>query len=121
MNDKTAALLQTLADKLGTTSQYLWGVLIKQAPISGTIVLVEYLMTILVLVAIWKFRVPLNKWFREGASDYDFLFFIGSIICGVIAVFWFVACIVMFEGMVTAFLNPEYWALDHILSTLKSK
>lgn len=40
MNDKVLEALQTLAEKLGVTAEHLWGVLLKQAPIDGTIFLV---------------------------------------------------------------------------------
>ena len=42
MNDQTAALLQNLANKLGTTSEYLWGILLRQATLSGTTDLIQY-------------------------------------------------------------------------------
>ena len=35
MNDQTVQLLRELAEKFGTTTEHLWGVLIKQAYISG--------------------------------------------------------------------------------------
>ena len=42
MNEQTTILLQKLSESLGTTSEYLWAVLIKQAPISATISMVIF-------------------------------------------------------------------------------
>ena len=35
MDQTTLTALTALAEKLGTTAEYLWGVLLRQAPISG--------------------------------------------------------------------------------------
>lgn len=35
MNEETSKLIRELADKLGTTAEHLWSVLVKQAPISS--------------------------------------------------------------------------------------
>ena len=37
MDDKTLQALTALANKLGTTAEYLWGVLLRQAPLTGKI------------------------------------------------------------------------------------
>ena len=37
MDDKTLQTLTAMADKLGTTAEYLFGVLVRQAPITGTV------------------------------------------------------------------------------------
>ena len=37
VDDKTLQALTALAAKLGTTAEYLWGVLLKQAPITGVV------------------------------------------------------------------------------------
>ena len=52
MNENTARLLDNLATKLGTTSEYLWSVLLKQAPISGWIAVVEIVIFVVGIVAI---------------------------------------------------------------------
>ena len=50
MDSQSAVVIQNLANKLGTTSEYLWAVLIKQAPISGTVDLILYALTVAVIV-----------------------------------------------------------------------
>lgn len=47
MDEKYYELLERIATKLGTTAEHLWGVMVKQAPISG----ITDLISIVVLIA----------------------------------------------------------------------
>jgi hypothetical protein len=123
MNEQTAALVSTLAAKLGTTSEYLWSVLIRQAPVSAYITLAEYGLTAIVFALLWKFRALINKGIRElfernSTEIFGVVVVIAVVIFGVI---WMIAMTVSFESMVTALVNPEYWALDRVLHAVKSK
>lgn len=121
MNEQTAALLQGLATKLGTTSEYLWGILLKQAPIAGVMILVQYALTAVALYVIWRYREAIGTQVRDGlSSDAEVLVFIGLIVSVGVSIVWLLACLFAIESMVTAFLNPEYWALNKVLATVKS-
>lgn len=63
MNEKVLEALQALAIKLGTTADHLWGVLIKQAPIDGTIDLIACIALVLFNVASLRLVV------RKALSD----------------------------------------------------
>lgn len=123
MNEQTVALLQELANKLGTTSEYLWVVLIKQAPIQGTVMLVQYILTIAAIAAVWKWRrqiaTGITAAFDEG-EGIEVMTAIALSIGGVVSGVWLIACLFSMDTMVTAFMNPEYWALNKVLSTIKS-
>jgi hypothetical protein len=122
MNEQTAALMGQLAVKLGTTSEYLWTVLLKQAPIQGWIMVFEYALTAVALAVLWRFRAALSAGIKNCMDgDADVVVFIGLVIAGLAALFWLLACMFAFESMLTAFLNPEYWALNKVLATVKSK
>lgn len=122
MNEQTTALVAQLAAKLGTTSEYLWAVLVKQAPITGTIILVEYALTILLVAAVWRFRKPIGAFLREHNNfDTEILYVLGSVVVVLVSVVWLLACVFTFSSMLTAFLNPEYWALKEVLSAIKAK
>ena len=45
MDEKFQKLIEALAAKLGTTAEHLWGVLVRQAPISGAVDLVLCVMS----------------------------------------------------------------------------
>ena len=118
--------LEQLANKLGTTVEKLWAVLLKQAPISG---MVDFAICIgLVLIAVGCFRFvnkkttvpattqndqyPRAQWEEEAAV----VCWIGI---GVFLVIVLVVIICSIQDIVSAFLNPEYWALKQILEIVK--
>ena len=116
MNNETIEMLKVLADKLGTTIEHLWDVLINQAFLSG-IASTVFLAVMLIITVLWV-RVALARIKKEEENGYysssdDSVFLWFTIIllipaCGTIST------ILMYE-IVTAFLNPEYWALREIL------
>lgn len=122
MDEKYQQLIEALAAKLGTTAEHLWGVLVKQAPISGA---VDLVLCIVIAAAAWWWvalvkrkttkppktdddRYPNAEW-NDGAAV---LSWIGA----VIAVVFALVCIVCSaQGIVAAFANPEYWALTRLV------
>jgi hypothetical protein len=105
MNEQTLKLLESLAAKFGTTTEYLWGVLIKQAHISATTDLVRVLITIIVASILTKKILsvdcddPFYKWLGIGVI----WVIIGGAFLGSIG------------GIVNGFVNPEYWALQQVI------
>ena len=122
MDKKYQALIEAIANKLGTTAEHLWGVLVRQAPISGVVDLV--LCVIIATVAVWfvalvkrkttppvatdEDRYPRAEWREEAA----FLAWGVALITGVFAL----ACVISSAQEITAaFANPEYWALKQLV------
>lgn len=121
MNDNTVQLLQGLADKLGTTSEYLWSILLKQAPVFAWITTAQYVATLLLLIVLWRYRKPISNAIKVMVEETEIF---GVILVGIGIVcltLWLIACVCVFESVVTAFVNPEYWALDKVLATVKAK
>lgn len=122
MDEKYQALIEALANKLGTTAEHLWGVLVRQAPISGVVDLV--LCIVIATVTVWfvslvkhkttapaatdEYRHPRAEWQEEAA----FLAWAVALIAGVFAL---VCVICSAEGIAAAFANPEYWALKQLV------
>jgi len=119
--ENLAPLLEKLAEKLGTTSTYLWGVLVKQAFIDGILSIV-----FCVLVAVWTFalcRVHISFMKKDKYDGYG-NGSIRSFIMGMLAIltlFLLIAVLICLYNIPTAFLNPEYWALKEVLSAIKPK
>ena len=118
MNDKTIQLLEALAAKLGTTAEYLWGVLIKQASIDAT--------THLIIISVLAIMVMLYvKWLVNKLKDEDFDWddhFGTQAIAIMMGAISFVGVLVMVKlipGIVTGYMNPEYWALQKILEAIQ--
>ncbi len=122
MNDQTTKLVEQLAQKLGTTAEYLWAVLLKQAPISAATDLIYLILVIIGGVLLYK----LHKYLSEEGGEYK-----NSIYCDkeelvvipmvLVTFLWGVIAIVCFfciGNIINGFFNPEYWALKEILSQL---
>ena len=114
MNEQTEKLIRELADKLGTTVEHLWGVLIKQAPITAVTDLLECVMLAVVCIVGGKY---LLRWHRklDGNCEADHP---GLVMLYVV---WVVMLIITIISVLTsvseianAILNPEYWALKQI-------
>jgi heme/copper-type cytochrome/quinol oxidase subunit 2 len=118
MNDK---LLEQLAAKLGTTTEYLWHVLVEAQRINGVISLVELSIAIVFVIAAvkvfhyaWVYRSPENA----GYGDDDWRMPVLAI-SGVVFTVALISVLVTLEWSLLEFTRPEYAALKEILSVLK--
>jgi len=123
MDDKYRQLIEDMAAKLGVTAEHLWGVMVKQAPISGA---VDLVICIAITVAtVWWFRVVIRKTTRrsddpdtylsprsEWNDEAAFLAWVSAIVSMAVTLIFISASA---EGIVSAFVNPEYWALQKLL------
>jgi hypothetical protein len=120
-------LLGQLAEKLGTTVEKLWAVLLKQAPISGIIDLVICIG--MVAFSVWVFRfvnrkttvheIVDGKWTNKEAEWEDEGAFFSWVAVGAIFLLTIICVASEAENITAAFFNPEYWALTKILSKVK--
>lgn len=122
MNEQTAALLNNLATKLGTTSEYLWSVLIRQAFIDGCVTLAQYAVLLLAWFAAYKL-LKNGKKILEYADNHDLEgpLVIGGILSAIALAICSVIAFCYLSIAFSAFFNPEYWALHEILSALPRK
>lgn len=129
MNNETTKLIESLANKLGTTTEYLWSILLRQAPVSAFIDLVQYAIIILYVYLIYKKHQQLSvvkEWkggYREesGYSFYEEGAFIPMLIGSIIAVILVISMFFSIPDTINGFINPEYWALKKILSSVSDK
>lgn len=113
MNENTEKLIRELADKLGTTAEHLWEILIRQAPISALTDTIVFGLSIAILpFACWLLLKFMEK------LDEEFHYFIAVILTGTASV----ACLIVIIGYImtlsvtiAGFANPEYWALKQII------
>jgi hypothetical protein len=111
MNDSTQQLIRELAEKLGTTAEHLWGVLVRQAPISGTLGLLGIAALLGFVYIAWKrlTKIDFTKWDHDLAKG---TMYGGLLIATVIAL---LSLLLLAPLYVAGILNPEYWALRQIL------
>lgn len=108
MNEQTNQLIRELAEKLGTTSEYLWQALIRQAPIEAWTHLL--ICGFLIMLAVSALRWIRNE--TEEIGEWQVGVVIAFSVIGFIAVLF----LIMESRMIVAGLfNPEYWALKQIL------
>lgn len=126
MDERTYALLTALSERLGTTAEHLWGVMVQQALISGVVGLVEVGATI--AVCWWVIRLVARKTTAPAASAMNpypcaewesdmagLAIVVSTVFVGGAVV---VVSVALFD-ISSALLNPEYWALSRLLRALR--
>lgn len=121
MDSKMMEMLLKIVEKLGAMVAHSWDILLKQALIVGVLELIYILLAVCAVRVAYKFvlrrtsprRLKSGKykeptWSGENAS-LAWIFFVFFVLCIVFAVSD------SFDNGVTALLNPEYWALKHII------
>ena len=112
MSEELETLIIQLANKLGVTAEYLFGVLAKQ----GVYENVSNLITWVVFTAISTLTMQATykdctKAFKDDEFHIKVVFFaiscLGSIMC--------LAAAILIGSWITAIMNPEYWALQQLL------
>ena len=113
MDENTLLMLQTLATKLGTTVDFLWAVLIKQAPIDGAL----YLLLLAFLGAI---GYGLFRWAKYSIkNDIDEIVWLPYGIASVLYIGVVIITIGYGPTAFSGFFNPDYWALKQIIGTVR--
>lgn len=122
MKNQTTELLEKLAVQLGTTAEYLWSVLIVQARISAITDLIFLILAIVSGYFLYRTHLYLGKEGEDMHSIYDrkdeaviIPMFVGIII-------WAIFFLVMFfsiGSIINGLFNPEYWALNKILNSIR--
>src|SRR3990167_2960205 len=112
MNDQATKLLGELALTFGTTSQYLWGVLLRQAPISATIDIILFIATLLMGWILWKVQLKLtNSSSKFSYEKLEAAAGIPMLLLGAVWVMFLVAAVCSIGNIINGYLDPEYLAL----------
>lgn len=109
MDEKTAQLIERLAAKLGTTAEHLWGVLVRQAPISGATDLGVLIASFAIAALLGVIALRTKD---EDEGGMSFAVGMAALIAGASALAMFMSGASIIAA---AFFNPEYWALKQIL------
>ena len=122
MNEQVQAMLLQVAEKLGTTAEHLWGVLLTQVRIKG---ITEIFFIILLPFLVWAWFKCLGIFQKKSAerdmSDgYEFLSALGLIFSAIVVFFFICGAVFDSPNTVACFINPEYVALKDLLGMLKT-
>ena len=110
MDEKTLNALTALAAKFGTTAEYLWAAMLRQAPVAG--------VADLIFIALWGAVVAgLVVWMYRKSGDIQD---VDVIILGWAGVLLMSGLYLLYVALslnmiLASFLNPEYWALRQIM------
>ena len=120
MKEQIVTLIEQLAQKLGTTTEYLWNVLIAQANVQIYIFITVFVSTIIgIIVAVYLLKYTQKYWDKEDAPMTAWLALGFGTVVGFIALIGIVFTIANISDVITAIRNPEYWALKEVLNVLK--
>ena len=124
MDDKVVQMLTALAQKLGTTVEFLWAVILRQAPITAATEIATFLLAV-VAVGLWHRHVrrKMAKDPGTGSSEWDCDDDASPpIIWATVLLPWAMligAGCQLAPMWVAAFLNPEYVALHEVLRQVR--
>ena len=116
MKEKLMSMLDVLAEKLGTTTELLWSVLVKQAEIEAQIWLTWLVAWVCVFGGMFLGSIILAYIGKKQKWEVWGLWFIMTTIIFIIGTVSILDC---YSAFLTVSQNPEYWALNEILNTLK--
>lgn len=122
MDEKLSNVLAELAAKFGTTVEHLWEVMLKQAAISGAMSLINIgciciFAYIYYRYATWFFhkeKPVVECGMKSGMDEMGHPIIIGVAAVVVLAAIFCGVPSNLYDA-ITAFGNPEYWALRQIL------
>jgi hypothetical protein len=114
MNDKTQEALVALSEKLGTTTEYLWTILVHQARYDIITSVIQ--MIIMFLIVYWTIKLHI-KFYKSDAYYKDSVVF-AMIFAGGLSIIMIIFFLNGFNELVSAIFNPEFWALNRILHIL---
>ena len=115
--EKLVPILEQLAKSLNVTTEYLWSALLKQAFIDGVVSVVQFILIIISnFVLVWGSKKVYSLVENSDWDELNYLW-IGSL--ALIVIILDLAAFFSFDTLLACFLNPEYWALEKILSKFK--
>jgi hypothetical protein len=111
--------IDALATKIGTTAAHVWDVYVAQARVEAirdTFYVVSFLI-VSSLLAYLSYRL-----FRYGIEKdgYDEWPYVAGGFSGVFSLALLIVSFVMFYGAIGEWMNPQYWAFQHLTADLKN-
>lgn len=128
MDKQTTELLQQLAAKMGTTVEYLWSIMVKQAYITVVTDIICYILVGAFVFAVYKYVPKIwakgDETKRSKGNTYDepeLKYYITCIALVAASSILSLISLISIPATVGILLNPEYWALKQILGIFQTK
>jgi hypothetical protein len=117
MTDQIMEILRILAEKFGTTTEFLWGIMVRQAYVVGISQILAFVMAGLFVFAwnryVWSIRLPEDPQEDRG-GDKTFGIIMVRLFGVVGACMWAMMFLCGLTEITTALVNPEYWAIKQV-------
>ena len=117
MTDQIMEILRVLAEKFGTTTEFLWGIMVRQAYVVGISQILAFVMAGLFVFAwnryVWSIRLPEDPQEDRG-GDKTFGIMMVRLFGVVGACMWAMMFLCGLTEITTALFNPEYWAIKQV-------
>ena len=115
MKEQLMSMLEALAQTLGTTTELLWDVLVKQAVVEAQI----WVIWGVVWVVVWGIMALSSAATALIGRKQEWELWGCWFTLTVFAVFMGSVCVIeCYSGYLTVSQNPEFWALNEILNTI---
>jgi hypothetical protein len=117
---KVNEVIDNLAAKLGVAADKVYPLLVKQAYIDGILNLFwAFIGLVLIVVPLFIFRKKYRKYFLKELTEEGKV----AVVCGLVAieVLGILLLGINFNDIFTAFLNPEYYALQDLIKSISGK
>lgn len=119
MNAELSQVLADLAQQFGTTVPHLWAVMLRQARVEAIVGLVYFAIVVAAVVgyAFWLPRIR-HAW-GDGLLDKGAtLHAVGGLVCAVLLLAMVFVGLLGINDVVTALVNPEFFAIRQVLEAL---
>jgi len=126
--DKLGGFIDELAKQLGVAATHVYEVLVKQQFVDGISLLVKAGVWIVVLTLLWTLinKFVFKKWssyYDDDPYSFDSQFFLSIVVVifGVVTIFFGFAIVDWLTLGIKKLLNPEYYALEDIMTFIKGQ
>lgn len=117
MKEQIAEILSSIATGLGTTTEMLWGALLRQAPVDAAASLIQIVVILVLSITVLRLlkKTDFTK-FYDTCPEIPACVAYGLV--WLLIIFSSIAFISDISNILAGFFNPEYWALKEVLNAL---
>ena len=117
ISGQVIAVIDALAAKLGVAAEYVYPLMIRQAYVEGVISLLRIVLVCVYLYGLYR----AIKWLKEDGwnADLEFVYMLSLVFAGIAAIAFVAFVPSCIKIAVTAFANPEWYAIQQILKLVK--
>ncbi|AHN66480.1 membrane protein [Bacillus phage Bcp1] len=126
--DKLGGFIDELAKQLGVAATHVYEVLVKQQMVDGISLLVKAGVWLAILILLWTLmnKLVFKKWsnfYNDDPYGFDAQFALGvvTVLLAVVTIFFSFYIVDWLTLGIKKLLNPEYYALEDIMTFIKGQ